>query len=311
MEIQTHAMQGMDRSMLRRLSRRSNARGIVQLTFHCLLLAATGAIVWASRGSLWLLPAMILHGVVLVFIFCALHESVHRTAFASRRVNDAVACICGALLLLPAEYFRLFHFAHHRFTQDPARDPELAQPAASSLPAYLWRASGLPNWHKRITVTLGHALTGRVAEPYVPALKRRMIVREARIVWSFYVIVLAVSLALHRIDALIYWVLPMMAGQPFLRLFLLSEHAGCALSDNMYANTRTTYTNAAVRLLTWQMPFHAEHHAFPAIPFHALAQVNALVRDCVEVSAPGYLALHRELIRQLRTARAMGQPTGT
>lgn len=308
MEIQTHAMQGMDRAVLRRLSRRSNTRGIVQLACHCLLLAATGALVWTSRGSLWRLPAMILYGVVLVFIFCALHESIHRTAFASRRLNDAVAWICGALLLLPAEYFRLFHFAHHRFTQDPARDPELAQSAPSSLSAYCWRASGLPNWYKRITVTLGHALTGRVAEPYVPALKRRMIVREARIVWGLYAAVLAVSVALHRIDALIYWVLPMMAGQPFLRLFLLSEHAGCALNGNMYANTRTTYTNGAVRLLAWQMPYHAEHHAFPAIPFHALAQVNALVRDRIEVSAPGYLALHRELIRQLRSARAFGHP---
>ena len=84
------------------------------------------------------------------------------------------------------------------------------------------------------------------------------------------------------------------------------EHAGCALSDNMYENTRTTYTNAAVRLLAWQMPYHVEHHAFPAVPFHALSQVNALVRDRIEVSAPGYLALHRALIRQFCAARAIG-----
>jgi fatty acid desaturase len=94
------------------------------------------------------------------------------------------------------------------------------------------------------------------------------------------------------------------AGQPFLRLYLLAEHIGCAFNDNMYANTRTTYTNGAVRLLAWQMPFHAEHHAFPAVPFHALSRVNALVQGRIEVSAPGYLALHRELIRRLRAARA-------
>jgi fatty acid desaturase len=93
-----------------------------------------------------------------------------------------------------------------------------------------------------------------------------------------------------------------------LRLYLFSEHAGCALSDDMYANTRTTYTNAAVRLLAWQMPYHVEHHAFPAIPFHALAQVNTLIRGRIQVSARGYLALHRGLIRQLRRSRGLGQP---
>ena len=95
-----------------------------------------------------------------------------------------------------------------------------------------------------------------------------------------------------------YWVLPVMAGQPFLRLFLLAEHAGCPMLEDMYANTRTTYTNGAVRLLTWQMSFHVEHHAFPAVPFHALAQVNALIRDRIEVSAPGYLAVHLAMIRR-------------
>ncbi|MHB8475365.1 MAG: fatty acid desaturase [Steroidobacteraceae bacterium] len=58
----------------------------------------------------------------------------------------------------------------------------------------------------------------------------------------------------------------MLAGQPFLRLFLMAEHAGCALSDNMFANTRTTYTNGTLRLLAWQMPFHVEHHCFGGAP---------------------------------------------
>jgi fatty acid desaturase len=304
MDIDTHAMQDVSRDTLRRLSQRSDARGFLQLAVHCILLCVTGVLVWASRGGVWLLPAIVVHGIVLNFLFCALHETIHRTAFASRRINDAVAWVCGALLLLPREYFRLFHFAHHRFTQDPERDPELAQPAPSTLMSYLWRASGLPNWAKRLTVTLGHALTGRVTEPFVPAAKRHLIVREARVLWSCYAAILVLSVLFRRADALIYWILPVLVGQPFLRLYLFAEHAGCELSDNMYANTRTTYTNGAVRLLAWQMPFHVEHHAFPAVPFHALAQLNALIRDRIEVSASGYLVVHRRLIRGLRTAHA-------
>jgi fatty acid desaturase len=303
MEADFTACEGVDRETFRSLSQRSNARGFLQLAAHLALLGATGCLVWATRGSFWRLPALLLYGIVLDFVFCALHESVHRTAFSSRRINDAVAFVAGALLMLPAEFFRAFHFAHHRFTQDPARDPELALRAPATLSVYLWRVSGIPNWSKRLSVTLTHALTGRVTEPFVAEGKRALIVREARILWLCYAAVLALSIYFRSTAALVYWIVPVMLGQPFLRLYLLSEHMGCPLTEDMYANTRTTYTNAAVRLLAWQMPFHVEHHAFPAVPFHALARLNALIRPRIQVSAPGYLALHAALVRGMRASR--------
>jgi fatty acid desaturase len=115
--------------------------------------------------------------------------------------------------------------------------------------------------------------------------------------------VIVASLYFRRADALIYWVLPAILGQPLLRLFLLSEHIDCAFVDDMFANTRTTYTNAAVLLLAWRMPYHAEHHCFPSVPFHALVKLNALVGKRTQVTAPGYFALHRRLLRQLRTVK--------
>ena len=295
---------GVDRATLRRLSQRSDALGGRQLALHVLLLCATSALVFASRGRLWLLPALVIHGIALDFLFCALHEGVHRTAFASRRLNDAVAWAAGALLVLPPEFFRAFHFAHHRFTQDAARDPELARPPPDTVRAYLWHISGIPNWIKRISVTLRHATTGRVREPFVVEGKRPAIVREARVLWTLYAAILAASLIFRSDAALIYWIVPAMLGQPFLRMYLLAEHTGCAANDDPYANTRTTYTNGFVRALAWQMPFHVEHHAFPAVPFHALRQVNELIRPRIEVSAPGYGAVQRALVRRLRASRA-------
>jgi len=294
----------LDHEILKRLSRRSNARGLLQLAAHVIVLVATGFAVWASRGSAWLLPALLAHGVTLSFLFCPLHESIHRTAFASRWLNDSVAWIGGALLILPPVYFRLFHFAHHRFTQDPARDPELIEAPPVSLASYAWRMSGLPNWNSRINVTLRHALTARVPEAYVPVHKRAIVVREARVLWGCYACVLAVSLVYMRADALFYWILPALLGQPALRLFLLAEHSGCEFSDNMLSNTRTTYSHALVRFLAWQMPYHAEHHALPSVPFHALARVNTWLREGLTVTAPNYRSVHRDLMRTLRCAAA-------
>jgi len=298
------------RETIRRLSRRSDARGALQLGTHLGLLAATGALVWASRGQPWLAVALLLHGIVLVFLFCALHECIHRTAFASRALNDAVAWLCGALLILPPNYFRLFHFAHHRHTQDRARDPELAVPAPATSAAWCWRVSGLPYWRERLQPTLRHALSGRVSETFVPADRAAQVVREARFLWACYLGTAALSLLLQRADVLVYWIVPALLGQPFLRLFLLAEHTGCAFDDDLLANTRTTSTHAAVRLLAWRMPYHAEHHGFPSVPFHALASVNALLAAQGRVTSSGYLALHRALLRQLRARDAVsaGRP---
>ena len=290
------------RATLRNLSQRSDARGALQLIAHLGLLAASGCLVWASRGHAWLVVALFLHGIVLCFLFCALHECVHRTAFASRALNDVIASVCGALLILPPNYFRLFHFTHHRYTQDRTRDPELATAPPATLGAYLWRISGLPYWRERLQTSLRHALTGRVTESFVPAAQAAAVVREACVLWVCYLAIVALSLYLHSAAALIYRLVPAILGQPFLRLFLLAEHTGCAFDEDMLANTRTTYTNPAVLLLTWRMPYHAEHHSFPSVPFHALVTVNALLPAAGRVTSRGYVAWHRALLRQLRAA---------
>ena len=79
--------------------------------------------------------------------------------------------------------------------------------------------------------------------------------------------------------ALIYWVMPMLLGQPFLRLYLLAEHGGCPKVRDMLANTRTTKTTALVRFLAWNMPYHTEHHVYPAVPFHRLPEAHDLLKD--------------------------------
>src|SRR5690606_26944063 len=255
-------------------------------------------LVWAARGTGWLLPAMLLHGVILVFLFAPLHESVHWTAFRRRRLNDAVAWPCGALLLLPPAYFRAFHFAHHRHTQDPLRDPELATPKPRTFGGYLWHISGLPYWRERIATTLRHACGG-VDEPFIGARQRPAIVREARVLLGAYVLLALVSIALSSAALLYLWLAPVLLGQPFLRLYLLAEHTGCPLVANMLENSRTTRSLAPVRRLAWNMPYHAEHHACPALPFHALPAAHRVLKARIRCQAPGYVAVHREIVAGL------------
>jgi len=291
----------LDKQSLAPLLSRSDAAGLARLALHLGLLAITGTMVWLLRDRWWaLLPALLLHGLVLTFLFAPLHETIHRTAFRSRWLNAAVAWIAGATLLLPPDYFRAFHFAHHAHTQDPARDPELFYDKPASRRAYLWHVSGLPYWIGQARLLLQHAL-GRVPEPFINERMRIKIVREARWLLALYAALLAGSLALMTPALLWLWIVPALLGQPFLRLFLLAEHWSCERSRDMLRNTRTTLTNPLMRLLAWNMPFHVEHHAYPAVPCHRLPQVHALIRPQIAVLTPGYLALNRQVWRSLKS----------
>ncbi|TIT85032.1 MAG: fatty acid desaturase, partial [Mesorhizobium sp.] len=111
---------------------------------------------------------MLPQGILIVFLFTLLHETVHRTAFETQWLNDAVARLCSLAIALPADWFRYFHFAHHRFTQDPQNDPELAFPKPETLRQYIVHVSGLPVWWGHFK-TLYRNASGRCRDSYVPS----------------------------------------------------------------------------------------------------------------------------------------------
>jgi fatty acid desaturase len=126
------------------------------------------------------------------------------------------------------------------------------------------------------------------------------VVRSVRLQLLVYAIAIALSVALRRPFFVIYWLLPVAAAQPFLRAILLAEHTGCSEDDNAFSNTRTTHTVWPIRFLMWDMPFHAEHHRYPALPFFALAPVHrSLQPHLVHVARRGYLGLHLDFLKGL------------
>ncbi len=297
-----------DRRRLKALAQRSDAAGMIHLSGHLIALAASGTAVMLAGHWAVFAAAVLGHGAILIFLFAPLHECIHRTAFKRRWLNDLVARLCGFLLLLPADYFRGFHFQHHRCTQDPQRDPELKGSAIDTLAAYMWQISGLPYWRERVVTIARHCL-GRVEEDFIVERARPAITAEARGHAAAYLALLAGSFAFQSTLLLGLWLLPALLGQPLLRLFLLAEHGGCPATPDMLVNSRTTETAKPVEWLCWNMNRHSAHHAYPALPFHALPQADALLESQPMTRADGYLAVHHDLIAALRRNQASLEPS--
>lgn len=283
---------------VRRLSERSDLPGLVQLASHLLALGASGLAIWYALGTWWLLlPLWVVHGVLVVFLFCPLHETIHRTPFRSRWLNDAVANLCGLAVMLPPVYFRYFHFDHHRYTQMPGRDPELADVKPTRLLPWLWYMASLQSyWWAEIKVIAQHA-TGRVTAPFVPDDGKAAVVLEARLYAAFYLALIAGSIALQTWAVAIWWAVPAVMGSWALRGYLLAEHTLLPFTEDMLINTRTTRSSAVVRWIAWQMPYHCEHHTFPTIPFHRLKAAHGRMKDRLGATSPGYLAFNAAYVR--------------
>jgi len=268
------------------LCRTADGPALRRAAVHLGLILALGWAI-AAGASFW--PLLLLpQGVLIVFLFTALHEAIHRTAFATRWLNDALAWIAGAALLIGPDWFRAFHFAHHRHTQDAQHDPELAGGGKpDTWPAFLWHLTGLPVWWGSARVLWRNA-TGAAPEAFVPPRALPRIRAEARGLLALYALLAAGSLAAGSGLLLWLWIVPALLGQPVLRLYLLAEHGRCPMVADMFANSRTTFTTATVRWIAWNMPYHAEHHAFPAVPFHRLPELHRLTRPHLKTTESGY-----------------------
>lgn len=295
---------------LRELSVRSDLQGMVRTASHYGTIVVVGFLIWlvsSIYGMVWALPLIVAQSYFVAFLFMIVHETAHKTAFRSRALNLTVGHLSSFAIGLPYEYYCLFHWDHHRYTQDPNRDPELLVgqiPASDTQLAIAY--SGLRQVAFRVRLMLRHALTGNATAPWIPEAKRHIVVNEARLYLAGYIVLLLASIALQTTLLLWVWVVPVIVGQLFLRPYLYAEHTGCERTRSAFQNTRTTYTGMFVKWFAWNMPYHVEHHAYPSIPFHALPKLNEIVADQIVYRGPGYIAVTRETWAWFRRARQGG-----
>jgi fatty acid desaturase len=288
----------LSRDELHVLMARADLPALLRAMWHLGMMVVTGTALWSLRTTPWAIPLFVAQAYMVAFVFCALHETAHRTAFRTRWLNPVLGTIAGLIGFWPYRNYRVYHWDHHRFTQDVERDPELFFPKPTSPRAYVFVLSGIPNAIRRIGDILRLA-AGRADRPWMAASEQQPLIVEARAYLAVYLVVAGVSIAAGSPVALVVWIFPWMLGQAFLRPYLLAEHTGCAFTRDCLENTRTTLTWPLVKLFAWNMPYHAEHHAYPAIPFHALPRLHARVRGKIENLEPGYVRASIKVARYL------------
>jgi fatty acid desaturase len=293
-----------DAAELRRLTEPSDRAGLLQLGGHVAVIALAALALHATLGTVWAVIPFLVLGVALNFLYAAQHELSHWTVFRTRWLNEWVGRAIGFLVFYPRTFDQIQHGAHHRWTQDWARDGELARPRYTRASYLLWLL-GPTYWYSRWMRILRFG-RGIVTEPYIPANRRAEIIREGRWHIAGYAAILVLSVAYGSWAAVIYWLAPMLLTKVVHQLQNTIEHLGLPHGANVLLNTRSTRTNAVLRFLCWNMQYHTAHHAFPGVPFHRLPALHAALFDARGVVPPtmGYFAFQRAVLRAFRDGRS-------
>ncbi len=289
---------------LKALSTRSTTQGLLRLATHLLVLGISGYIWGTNLGQNWAiaLPALVVYGFGFAAMFAPMHESSHRTAFANNALNDVVCGVAGVLSLYNSAFFRRYHKWHHRYAQDPDKDPELSDRIPQTIGDYLLVISGLPWWWGKLKTHTRVAFGQLERYSFIPEEARAEVIRSTRIQLAVYAIAILISVIVQQPWFVLYWLLPLFVGQPILRFILLAEHTGCSRDRNPFTNTRSTITLFPLQFFLWNIPFHAEHHLYPSIPFHQLPIAHQRLNQHFTHVDPGYIKVNRDIVANFNTA---------
>ena len=141
-------------------------------------------------------------------------------------------------------------------------------------------------WKNKVLLLFSNA-RGEVFDDFVPDKARQQLQTEAQVSIAIYAAVLLFSIGVSSVLIWV-WLIPLVIGFPFLRLYHLAEHGLCPSVSDMFENSRTVFTNRIVRFVTWNMPYHIEHHTLPMVPFFRLPDLHRLVSEHLKRTSDGY-----------------------
>ncbi|MBI2501903.1 MAG: fatty acid desaturase family protein [Candidatus Latescibacteria bacterium] len=291
------------RQRMRELMQRRNGPAARDTLIWFAVLITSGVLGHLNWATWWALPCFLVYGVIYASSSDSRwHESLHRTAFKTVWLNDALYEIASFMVFRESVSWRWSHTRHHTDTIIVGRDPEIAVPRPPDLLGVLMAFFVLKSAPKEFLRMLKHSfghLTPAEAT-YIPASEHSKVFRNARIYILIYASVAGTAIATQSILPLMYIGLPSLYGSWLMVVFGLTQHAGLAedVLDHRL-NCRTVYMNPIFRFLYWEMNYHVEHHMFPMVPYHALGKLHQELKADMPKPYSGLWEAYREIIPTL------------
>jgi fatty acid desaturase len=294
----------LNRDLLKRLTRRSDLRGLLQAGSFLLIYGASVYLtLFFFLRSLWIpmIAAAYLHCAFHGFLGmeAAAHELSHGTPFKSKGLNEFFYKLFCFLTWNNPLHFRISHRLHHQYTVHRGLDKEVViEPISFTLLDYLsWFLFDFRKFKMFIFTNIAHAF-GRTEvdyffwDPLLPPDDRRnrQIRNWARFVLIGHLFLLAVFIYFRL------W--PLIVVVTFGSFFATFLSRGCGIQQHLglrpgvpdwRVSCHTVKFGPLMSYLYWRMNYHIEHHMYAAVPFFNLPRLHDAISFDTPKSVGGFL----------------------
>ena len=296
------------RKTLRDLMRRSDAAAIRDTVIWLGALVLSGVLAVVLWPHWYAVPVLLVYGTLYASAADARsHECGHGTPFATPWMNTAVFQLSSFLIMEDPTVTRWRHTLHHTDTILVGRDPEILVMRPARLARILLNFFALVSVPLSLAAIARHScgVLTRDERLYIPEQERHKVYFTARIWLAIYLLTIGACVLTGSVLPVVLIGGPRIYGSFMRQIYTLTQHTGMAedVLDHRL-NTRTVYMNRVNRFLYWNMNYHVEHHMFPMVPYHRLADLHETIKDDLAAPYPSILAVFREIvpavIRQLK-----------
>jgi fatty acid desaturase len=310
---------------------------VLRMAINILLLAA-GAMAFVLLGDSWwqLLTAAFLAVVFTQFAFIG-HDAGHRQIFASKRGNDVVGYLHGAVTGISFEWWVEKHNRHHANPNHEDHDPDIDIPALAFSREQSRTKSGVYRWISKyqaflfFPLLLLEAVLLRVTS--IQAVVRREVKRPvlegALLTLPLAGYLTAVFLVLSPLPAVLFILVHQGLIGVYLGCSFAPNHKGMPILtrdeqlDHLRKQVLTSRNISGgwwVDGLLGGLNYQIEHHLFPHMPRVNLRRAQPIVqgfcdRNGISYLQAGLFASYGQVLRHLHDAgaalRKAGKPATT
>ena len=282
-----------DKKIMKNLSKRSDLRGLLDLSIFIFALILSSYFVLITWGTYWSILSLFIYGNIFYAKAVSIqHETNHETYFKSRWLNKVFYHTTSFMGGFEAVRWKWSHFHHHSytiFTTEKEYDYENNSPRPTEPIRFLinflpfgpiLNIQKVRHFTHSEIIKHSFGILSPVVRLTVPNNEIKRVINTSRVYLVLWLFVIIISLVLKSWLPIIMIILPPFYGNTILMLCAMTQHAG--LADNIKdhrQSTRTVILNPLFSFLYSNMEYHIEHHIFPKVPCHNLKKLHQYTKN--------------------------------
>jgi len=297
-----------DRKRLKELSKRSDLPGLIHFVIYFASLIFFGYLSYVFWGTWFFLLFFFLYSTIYTFAVANGHETVHRTAFKTRWINEVFCYISFFQLHSEPLGFRWSHTFHHSNTlqTEGEYDHEIEVSRPTDLLKFFLKFIPLTDLfyiHQSSfvnTTKLALGIMNPGSKITAPKDQQKKITRNARVILFIWFLIIIVSFYFNTWWPIIFYFLPTFVGRPLHFAVNVTQHLAAKVDIKDHRlSSYTIILNSILSFYYWHMEYHIEHHLFPMVPSYNLKKLRKEIENELPKPFNGLFDFYKKVLPSL------------